>query len=54
MTDVLLSLKHTVPTPQSSTDEQHQHDQYGLPASHNVSHSALYYYIICKINKILL
>lgn len=39
MADVLLSLKHTVPTPQSSVDEQHQHhDQtYGLSANHNVS-----------------
>jgi len=39
MADVLMSLKHTVPTPQSSVDEQHQqHDQaYGLSANHNVS-----------------
>jgi len=38
MADVLMSLKHTVPTPQSSVDEQHQHDQaYGLSNNHNVS-----------------
>lgn len=38
MADVLLSLKHTVPTPQSSVGEQQQHDQvYGLSANHNVS-----------------
>lgn len=37
MADVLMSLKHTVPTPQSSVDEQHQqHDQaYGLSTNHN-------------------
>lgn len=39
MADVLLSLKHTVPTPQSSVGEQHQqHDQsYSLTSNHNVS-----------------
>lgn len=57
MADVLLSLKHTVPTPQSSVGEQQQHDQvYGLSANHNVSiHDyTMYYMIQCsrEINKI--
>jgi len=55
MADVLMSLKHTVPTPQSSVDEQHQqHDQaYGLSTNHNVSTkydgNVLYYiYSVCR------
>lgn len=40
MADVLLSLKHTVPTPQSSGDQQH-HDQYALSTNHNVSKQKL-------------
>jgi hypothetical protein len=38
MADVLLSLKHTVPTPQSSVGEHQQHDQsYALTSNQNVS-----------------
>lgn len=38
MADVLLSLKHTVPTPQSSVGEHQHHDQsYALSSNHNVS-----------------
>lgn len=53
MADVLLSLKHTVPTPQSSAGEQQQHNQaYALSANHNVStriiHDTLVIYEIWK------